>query len=174
VDLDKYYSEINTQHRWQGDVFASEDFSCDMPNDSIKYWMLLNRTCQMVENETKTVKISSLVFCALIPIEDFFTPQMPASKNKIKNIITGKTDNLAFLPTSDSIQSELIIDFNLIYTFSLNNSPKAPQKKLQLSSPYSEHILQRFSRWFYTVGIDDADLRDEEYINSLVEQCTPD
>ena len=53
--------------------------------------------------------------------------------------------------------------FNLIVTLPLQDGPEANQKILQLNSPFSEYVFQKFSRFFYSVGFNDENIKTAEY-----------
>lgn len=167
------YVTPKTEHRWQGDIYRSEDF-IKVPTPHVPYWMLLNRTCHLVEDKAtnRTVKLPYLVYCTVLPLSSFVNSSGSDSniKNQVSNLVNNKNEGQAFLPaTSDSgLNEPLVVDFNMIYSFSLADCPKADKKILQLSSPFGEHLVQRFSRWFYTVGYDDSEFKSKEYISSLV------
>ncbi|MGK5090534.1 hypothetical protein WDW89_00810 [Deltaproteobacteria bacterium TL4] len=168
-----YYTSINTNHRWQGDIYKSEDFGSSVPSSKIPLWMLVNRTCHLVESPSRSVKITHLVFCIVITLRDFIeaSGSQKNLKNQISNIVKGKTENLMFLPVDAQygVQEPLVADFNMIYSFDLTVCPTAEKKLTQLTSPFAEHLFQRFARWFYTVGFDDTELSGDDYIQNLVQ-----
>lgn len=170
------YTKINTSHRWQGDIYRSEDFTnSPVPADTIPYWMLLNRTCQLVESENQRVNLAYLVFCTVLPLHAFMKSSSSNSntRNQVSNIVKvkDKTDFVGFIPESSEfgINEPYVADFNMIWSFRFEDCPAAGNKLAQLSSPFCEHFMQRFSRWFYTVGYDDS-YKKPEYINALVDQ----
>jgi hypothetical protein len=165
------YEAPTYNHRWQGDIYSSQDFA-RVPTPHVPYWMLLNRTCQLVEGTDRGVKLPYLVYCTAIPITTFIdqTTSHLSLRNQVKNLVHNKNECNGFLPArpESGIEEPLVVDFNMIYSFPLADCPSAEKKVLQLSSPFTEHLIQRFSRWFYTVGYDDSELKSEEYIASIV------
>lgn len=169
----RYYIATSDSHRWQGDLYKSEDFNDPpVPSNKVPYWMLLNRTCHLVEGQGRSVKLPYLVFCTVTPLTAFVAGNTKNLKNQVSNIVKDKDENIGFLPeTSDHrIPEPLVADFNMIWSFRLEDCPSASQKVVQLSSPFAEHMFQRFARWFYTVGYDDSELRDDMYIKSLLKR----
>jgi len=46
------YAEIDTQNRWQGDIYPKSAFRLEsLPTPNVPYWMLINRTCHLYEGE---------------------------------------------------------------------------------------------------------------------------
>jgi hypothetical protein len=132
--------------------------------------MLATRTCQLVESDGRSVALGHLVYCAVVPLKTWVKGQNANLRNAISNLISGHSEHACFLPTSPShgIQAPLVVELNLIYSVSLDATPKANRKLAQLSSPFSEHVFQHLSRWFYTVGYDDTQFRSKAYIADLV------
>lgn len=166
-----FYTDNNCIHRWQGDIFATESFS-DLPasmHGNIGCWMLMNRTCQLLEGEGRSIKIPKLVFCPVLPLGKILATGKGAPKipNQISNIISGKTENFGFLPEGPcakvGLDSEYVVDFGAVLTHQIAKCPAANEKLAQLSSPFAEHLMQRFARYYATIGYDDASLRDKEY-----------
>lgn len=132
--------------------------------------MLLNRTCHLVENvDGRSIKIPSLVFCLVLPLRQFIETGKN-QRNHISNLIHNKTEFAGFLPESEEhgIPEPLVVNFNQVWTFNLIDCPEANRKVAQLSSPFVEHMIQRFSRWFYTIGYDDSPFRSEKYLSSII------
>ena len=167
------YVAPNHKHRWQGDIYRQQDFE-QVPTPQIPYWMLLNRTCHLVEDKdaNRSVKLPYLVFCTVLPLNTFIrgSGNKATLKNQVSNLVNNKDEGLAFLPEFPAfgLDEPLVVDFNMVYSFRLAHCPTADKKVLQLSSPFAEHLVQRFSRWFYTVGYDDSSIKSSSYIDSLV------
>lgn len=134
--------------------------------------MLLNRTCHLVEGHGRSVKLPYLVFCTVITLAAFIPDSRKNLKNQVSNIVKDKDEGIGFLPDSSGhgIPDPLVADFNMIWSFRLQDCPSASQKVAQLCSPFAEHMFQRFARWFYTVGYDDSELKADTYINALVKR----
>jgi len=173
LDLTNYFVTPDNKHRWQGDVYSTTDFNIatDTPTfNNIKYWMLMNRTCQLVEGNGREVKIPRLVYCPVIELEQFFGVGK-VSKNKLSHLLSGKADSAAFLPAgTPQFPTEAVVDFGAVTAFNLSECPAADKKKVQLASPYNEYLMQRFAQYYVTVGYDDGPLRDDNYIKGLVEK----
>lgn len=166
------YESPSRVQRWQGDVYPHGSFGPTKLPAGPPYWMVMNRTCHMIENTGRPLKLDHLVYCAVFPLEQTFAqgPGAPSLKNQITNLVKSRTEYLGFLPESEtfSVPYPLAVNFNLVFTVPINVCPPASSKLLQLASPFCEQLMQRFSRWFYTVGIDDEAMRSKEYINALV------
>lgn len=166
------YTVAKYEHRFQGDVYSGVNFT-KTPTPLVPYWMLLNRTCHLVESSNRQVKLPYLVFCAVVPLTTFISGKGQSIKNQITNLVNNKNEGQALLPADQEMEiaEPLVVDFNMIYSIKLDECPSASKKILQLSSPFGEHLVQRFSRWFYTVGYDDSELKSQEYIGSLIKIC---
>lgn len=165
------YEAPKYKHRWQGDIYSSQDFA-RVPTPHVPYWMLLNRTCQLVEDTNRAVKLPYLVYCTVVPITAFINNASSQLnlRNQVKNLVHNKNEWNRLLPArpESGIEEPLVVDFNMIYSFPLKDCPSAEKKVLQLSSPFAEHLIQRFSRWFYTVGYDDSEIKSDAYVDALV------
>lgn len=172
--IDHCYAELDTKNWWQGDVYPSSVFPLNsFPNDAVPYWMLINRTCHLYSGGGRDTKIPFLNYVAVYLLKDHLNSLPKESmKNGITNMIHGKSEGFVFLPSNDEypIISPLVINFNILYTLPFNKCPKPVNKCIQLSSPFCEHVFQKFSRYFYTVGYDDAHHRNKDYINKLLQQ----
>ena len=171
--LTECYTKIDTKHRWQGDVFPKNAFPQGLlPTQDVPYWMLLNRTCQLYEGAGRTLKLPFLNYVAVYSLESFLSLNRDGKslKNQISEIVR-RSEQVIFLPADPSIgiANPLVANLNLIYTFPANHTPSAAKKTIQLSSPFCEHVFQKFSRFFYTVGFDDEHIKSDEYINKLIE-----
>ena len=178
VVSEPFYTTNNLRHRWQGDIFSTENFT-SLPSTmhgDIGLWMVMNRTCHMLEGDGRVVKIPKLVFCPVIPLDRILQKgkNVPTIHNQIKNLIAGKNENFGFLPEGPSIEigpnSEHVVDFGAVLTQQLDKCPAADTKKAQLSSPFAEHLAQRFARYYSTIGYDDTSLRDKEYQAKLAKK----
>lgn len=168
------YSSIDGSHRWQGDVYPKTGFVvAKLPSPNVPYWMLVNRTCHLYEGGGRKPKLHYLNFAAVYPLQEFLVYGKDAKniKNQITSIISAN-EGVLFLPECPEfgIEVPLVVNFNLLYTFQIDDAPKSAEKILQLSSPFSEHAFQKFSRYFYTVGYKDDALKDKAYIAGLVEK----
>ncbi len=173
--VSEFYRNRDHENLWQGDIFNHLSFPADstLPTDQIEYWMLMNRTCQMYANGAgRAGKLTHLNYMGVLPLSNYlsFGKKEKSLKNQIKWLINGDT-NVIFLPESPAfgVNQPLIGIFNLIATVSSEKSPRPSQKTLQLSSPFSEHVFQKLSRFFYTVGFDDEELKNDDYYNRLAE-----
>jgi len=155
--LNQCYSQIDIAQRRQGDIYPSVEFQTGaLPDTPTPYWMLLNRTCQLYEQEGKGCKLYALNYAAVYPLADaILSGNSKASiKNQVSDYVNGRQEAFVFLPADpdQGIDAPLVINFNLIGTIDTNKCPIASKKCIQLSSPFSEHVFQKFSRFFYTVG----------------------
>jgi len=169
------YAEIDPANHWQGDIYSKENFNAEsLPNPNIPYWMLVNRTCHLYKGKGRDIKIPYLNFIAVQPVCDYAKSQNKNLKNAIKELMGSKLEGFIFLPAypEKDFNTHLVANFNLVHTFSVANSPSASEKLLQLSSPYCEHVFQRFSRFFYTVGYDDQAIKDDKFIEVVVDECS--
>ena len=167
------YCENDVGNRWQGDIYSKEGFTqTSLPNQKVPYWMLINRTCQLYTGEGRGVKLPFLNFITVIPLHDYIKSQDKNIKNAISDLVKGRLEGFQFLPAhpASGIENHLVANFNLIHTFKLSDTPDASVKLLQLSSPFCEHVFQRFSRYFYTVGFKDQDIKSPENIESIVSE----
>ena len=167
------YTACDPVSRWQGDLYKTEHFTQNaLPatGANVPLWMLANRTCQLEESEGRSVHLAHLVYFAVVPLKVWMKGQERNVRNAISNLVKGHSEHACFLPASSAhgISEPLVAEFNLIYSVKLGATPKATQKIAQLSSPFSEHVFQHFSRWFYTVGYDDTQFRTPTYLNGLV------
>jgi len=172
-DASAFYKVEHSSYRCQGDIYSASDFQPSaIPTSSYPFWMLLTRTCQLYENDStgRSVKIPYLVFCAVqkMPVWMAASQSSKSKKNQLKNIIHEKEDFLAFMPKGGELDSHLIVDFNMVYSVAFEKTPPSSAKKVELSHPFSEKIMQRFSRWYYTVGFDDEAIKDNRFIDALV------
>ena len=175
VKLNECYAKIDTNNYWQGDVYSSENFNRDaLPNPTIPYWMLVNRTCHLYKGDGREIKLPFLNFIAVQPACDYARSVNTNLKNAITDLVKSKLEGFLFLPAhpDQDVIGHLVANFNLIYTFSLDNVPDASDKLRQLSSPYCEHVFQRFSRYFYTVGYDDKNIKSNDFIEAIVDECS--
>lgn len=133
--------------------------------------MLVNRTCHVVEGGGREVKLPYLVFCVVVPLKDFIAGagDQKNLNNQISNIVNQKTESICYLPACKvaGIEEPLVADFNMVFSMKLADCPPANTKLLELTSPFSEHVFQRFSRWFYTVGFDDVSQKDKGHVGEL-------
>jgi hypothetical protein len=167
------YRTSDRVSRWQGDVYEAGNFvpgSLPATAAKIPYWMLVNRSCHLVEEGGRTVKLPYLTYCAVVRLSSFIGQDAKSVKNAIANLVNQKDDKACFLPASTEfgLTGALVANFSLVWTTPLEATPRARDKILQLSSPFSEHVFQRFSRWFYTVGYEDTVHRDNRYVQALV------
>ena len=168
------YADIDTENRWQGDIYSKESFNqTSLPTPNVPYWMLINRTCQLYQGEGREVKLPFLNFITVQPLVDFVKNQDKKIDNAISNLVNDKLEGFVFLPAhpDNNLDAHLVANFNLIHTFQVANSPDASDKLIQLSSPFCEHVFQRFSRYFYTVGYDDKNIKDKAFIKSVAQEC---
>ncbi|NQU65390.1 MAG: hypothetical protein HQ517_14065 [SAR324 cluster bacterium] len=174
-----FYTEIDTVNLWQGDVYHRSSFkpNAQIPTDKIEYWMIINRTCQLYSNPEKErkIKLTHLNFIAVYQLKDYLdygNGKNTKKLNKQIDWIINKDENVIFLPESShhNLDTPLIGLFNLIFTVNTEFSPEASQKKLQLSSPFSEHVFQKLSRFFYSVGFDDENLKIKTYYQKWADE----
>ncbi|MGH8219042.1 MAG: hypothetical protein ACREUT_10835 [Steroidobacteraceae bacterium] len=167
------YTARDPVSRWQGDLYRTEHFRPNsLPAAALNpLWMLATRSCHLVESEGREVKVGHLVYIAVVPLRTWIASQRQNMENAIKTLVKGAQENACFLPASPDhgVDVPFVADFNLIYSVRLDGSPAAARKTAQLSSPFSEHVFQRFSRWFYTVGYEDNEFRSNRYIEQLVQ-----
>ncbi len=169
--ISECYSKLDSTHRWQGDVYPAAAFSAnDLPNDKVPYWMIINRTCHLYEGGDRKPKLPYLNYAAVYPLHNFVEAGNKNIKNIISNIVNGKIESSVFLPhnLTYSVDTALVVNFNLIHTLSIDKCPSAHDKCIQLSSPFCEHVFQKFSRYFYTVGYDDTCFRTDSFIQELI------
>lgn len=171
--LTECYAKIDTVNRWQGDVYPRDAFPRGLlPTQDVPYWMLLNRTCQIYEGHGRTLKLSHLNYVAVYLLESFLSFERGRQnlKNQVVDIVK-RNEQVVFLPADQKIgiAKPLVANLNLIYTFPADRLPRAAEKVIQLASPFCEHVFQKLSRFFYTVGFDDEHIKSDDYINKLVE-----
>ena len=172
--LTECYADIDADNHWQGDVYSKDNFNLNsLPNPNVPYWMLVNRTCHLYQEDGRSIKIPHLNFIVVQPLIEFVRSQDKNIKNAIGELVNGRLEGFLFLPaySGNSLNIHLVANFNLIYSFSVANSPKASNKLIQLSSPFCEHVFQRFSRFFYTVGYEDKNIKNKKFIQSIVDEC---
>jgi len=168
------YNAIDADNYLQGDVYSKNNFTqTRLPTTDIPYWMLVNNTCHLYRGEGRDIKYPYLNFVAVDPLVNYVRHQGKNAENAIKWLVNDKIDNLLYLPAhpEGGIETPLVADFNRIFAFPLSDSPQSSDKLLQLSSPFCEHALQRFSRFFYTVGYDDSEIKSNEYIRAVSAEC---
>lgn len=171
--LTECYAKIDTVNRWQGDVYPRGAFpQGQLPTQDVPYWMLLNRTCQLYEGAGRTPKLPYLNYVAVYTLESFlsFNRDSRSLRNQILETVR-RNEQVIFLPADPKVRISrpLVANLNLIYTFSADRMPRAAEKVIQLASPFCEHVFQKLSRFFYTVGFDDAHIKSDEYVSKLVE-----
>ena len=171
--LTECYAKIDTVNRWQGDVYPRDAFPQGLlPTQDVPYWMLLNRTCQLYEGAGRTLKLPYLNYVAVSTLESFlsFKHDSKNLRNQIIEIVR-RNEQVVFLPADPKvgIPRPLVANLNLIYTFPADRVPRAAEKIVQLASPFCEHVFQKISRFFYTVGFDDERIKSDEYVDKLVE-----
>lgn len=166
------YAKLDTSNRWQGDVYPVSSFSTDsLPYKGVPYWMVINRTCHMYEGNGRVIKLPHLNFAAVYRLRDAIDLSKDV-KNQLSHIVNGKSDNIALLPENTNhyeVSEPLIVNFNILNTLPIEKCPPAIEKCIQLSSPFCEHVFQKLSRYFYTVGFDDENLKSKEYVEALIE-----
>ena len=171
--LTECYAKIDTVNRWQGDVYPRGAFpQGQLPTQDVPYWMLLNRTCQLYEGTGRTLKLRFLNYVAVYSLETFLL--LNRGQDSLKKQITyivKQNEQVVFLPADSKIgiPKPLVANLNLIYTFSADRMPRAAEKVIQLASPFCEHVFQKLSRFFYTVGFDDEHIKSDKYVSKLVE-----
>lgn len=167
------YAELDHKHRWQGDVYPKLAFpQKTLPTPEVPYWMLINRTCHLYEGEGRYLKFPYLNFVAVYPLHEYVSNRNdPKSIENQVNEIIKKGESVIFLPVLENsgIDTPLVANFNLLFTLRADMAPSASEKRLQLSSPFCEYTFQKFSRFFYTVGYDDEQIKSKTYISSLVD-----
>lgn len=172
--LNECYAEIDSANRWQGDIYPKEGFNqAKLPNLNIPFWMLVNRTCHLYEEGDREVKIPFLNFIVVTPLLDFLKNKKSSKTfNAISELINNKLEYHLFLPANSNagLNEHMVANFNLIYSFSVSDCPKASEKKVQLSSPYCEHVFQRFARFYYTVGYDDGYFKSKEFRKAVADE----
>ena len=150
-----------------------------MPGKSIDLWMLMNRTCHLVESQGRSLKTDYLTFCPVIKLSEFLiyekpagAQQIPSIKTQIKNIVKGQDESIGYLPLSaeHGMNEECVVNFNMVWSQNVVDCPGAESKNTQLSSPYCEHLMQKFARWFSAIGFDDEALKTNEAIEGLTEK----
>ena len=165
------YADIDAENRWQGDLYLKENFDqASLPTPNVPHWMLVNRTCHLYQGKLPYLNFIA-VYPLLIYIKNLESKQ--TIKNIISNLVNDNVEGVQFLPArpESGLDSHLVANFNLVYTFGVVNTPDASDKLIQLSSPFCEHVFQRFSRYFYTVGYDDQNLKDKEFIATIANEC---
>lgn len=168
------YSEIDAENHWQGDIYSKDSFDAgSLPNPNVPYWMLVNRTCHLYQGGGRSIKLPFLNFIVVTPLIDYVKNSDKNIKNAIKELVNGRLEGFLFLPAhpNSGLNTHLVANFNLIYSFGVSNSPKASDKLMQLSSPFCEHVFQRFTRYFYTVGYEDQNIKEEKFIQAVVDEC---
>jgi hypothetical protein len=168
------YADKDFSNWWQGDVYPSTSFrNASLPNRTIPYWMLMNRTCQLFRSKTRKDKLPYHSYAATLPFYDWILDcgTNETTLNKIRRVIR-QHEWLLFLPAypPHGSSTPLIVNFNLIYSFSSNESPEPSSKLLQLSSPFVEHSFQKFANFFYTVGFDDESIKSDENLERLARE----
>lgn len=169
--LNECYAGVDLANRWQGDVYSRNDFVTGaIPSDKVPFFMLANRTCQLYVGQGRDVKLQHLNFIAVRPIDEFLknTEQKKIVVAQLKEVIK-QNESLAFLPECPGLGTPHVVLFNYVITIPLISCPKPEKKILQLSSPFSEFVFQRFSRFFYTVGFDDERIKSNDYIEKLAD-----
>lgn len=177
--LTECYAEKDVENFWQGDIYSKDSFNAALlPNPNIPYWMLVNRTCHLYQGEGRDMKLPNLNFIVVTPLVDYIKnikskDKKVSVKNAVSNLINNKLEGFQFIPANPEagLEVHLVVNFNLIYSFSAADKPKPSEKIIQLSSPFCEHVFQRFSRFYYTVGYDDKNIKSKCYIASVVEEC---
>lgn len=174
--IEIFYSSTKRDHYCQGDLFKGSDFQ-NSPKPDVPYWMLANRNCHLFPHKQGGPKLKLLQFIAAYELKEFLHLNQDGKtiKNQIIEIIKERIDSAVFLPecsTHDITTPSLVGCFDRIYTLSISDCPKPEKKLMELSSPFSEHVFQRFSRYFYTVGFDDSELKSDSYVSSLIEAVT--
>lgn len=166
------YSPECFLHRCQGDVYSRSSFPNGGPDPAVPYWMVMNRTCHLYEGNARTVKLPHLVFCVVFDLTTLIKEGRQKTRNQVSALVTGKSDEYGFLPECPDagIDLPLVVSFNLIRSVSIEKCPAGTDKILQLRSPFCEQVMQRFTRWFYTVSVNDEPYRSREYIDWLTEQ----
>ncbi|MFK5914163.1 MAG: hypothetical protein QM484_07295 [Woeseiaceae bacterium] len=171
--LTECYAEIDVTNRWQGDVYPKEKFSEGvLPTPEVPYWMLVNRTCQLFVGEGRETKLPYLNFVAVVPLSDYIKNLNQGLNRAIPELVKGKLEGILFLPDypEGDLNEHLVVNFNLIYTVHVDKSPEASDKLMQLSSPFCEYAFQKFSRYFYTVGYDDKNIKSKSFIKTIVDK----
>jgi len=172
--LTECYAEIDVTNRWQGDVYPKENFSEGaLPTPEVPYWMLVNRTCHLVTDEGRDITLPYLNFVAVVPLSEYVKGITKKLDNAISELVKGKLEGFLFLPSypEGNLQKHLVADFNLLYSVHVSKSPEASSKLMQLSSPFCEYAFQKFSRYFYTVGYDDKNIKSKQFIKTIVDEC---
>lgn len=111
--------------------------------------------------------LSRIVFAGIL---NFSQSSRSVSKPEhLNNLIDDKIAKLMFLPPDGLIFTEpMIVDFELIQpVYSENVESILQGKKLQLSSPFRERLAQRFALHYSSIGIDDNEVKNPSYRESL-------
>jgi len=164
--LTQCYHERDVINRWQGDLFPMSSFEGGLPSNEVPYWMLANRTCQLVQS--RGIKLPYLVFIAVYPLDKFVVATKNL-KNQISDILSKQESCLYLPPSSDGqLNEHLVVDFNLLFSIKLAMCPPAAKKIVQLTSPFAEHAFQKFANYYYKVGYDDDSFKTDSYKESLI------
>jgi len=170
--ISECYTKLDVSNWWQGDIYPSNAFAHNtLLAAEVPYWMLLNRTCQLYFGEGRSPKLPCLNYAAVYPLHQAIKFSGDAKiKNIISALVNGKAEGFVFLPANQYyiINTPLVVNFNLIHTLPIKSCPEARDKCIQLASPFCEHIFQKFSRYFYTVGYDDKRFKSDSYISELI------
>ena len=173
IKINFVYAELDQDNRWQGDIYQLSSFRNFNRLPSVDYWMLANRTCQLYEKGNRKIKLNYLVYIAVYRLEQLLNYEKGHAKfkNQIKKLIK-ESEKHVYLPIfpERNIIKPLMANFNMIFTVPLENCPEAEQKILQLSSPFCEHVFQKFARFYYTVGYDDEVFKTDDHFQELADQ----
>jgi len=172
--LNECYADLDIENHWQGDVYLKDSFvQSSLPNPNVPYWMLVNRTCHLYQGGGRSIKLPYLNFVVVTPLIEHVKKSEKSIKNTIKDLVNDKLEGFLFLPAfpDRGLDIHLVVNFNLIHSFSVENAPKPSDKIIQMSSPFCEHVFQLFTRYFYTVGYEDQTIKSNEYIQSIIEEC---
>lgn len=94
--------------------------------------------------------------------------------NHIDNLVEDKITKFMLLPPDGTVFTEpMIVDFDLIHPLSGEEIEAVLMaKKLQLSSPFRERLSQRFAAHFFSIGIDDNEVKSPSYREKLKKHFT--
>jgi hypothetical protein len=112
-----------------------------------------------------------MVFMAIYKISRAFGN---LKKSLIENLVQNKVSKFMFLPPDGKEFDEpMIIDFDIVIQLDGSDPQEVERvlksKIIQLVSPFRERVAQRFAEHYFSIGIDDEEIRDREYVKKLKE-----
>ena len=191
---DFFDKNIDRLHLYQGDILNSCDIGLKSEDDDSTvpdFYMIITKTCDLsFDNPQESITRGGII--NLVPFRSLSSLTTPnnsiikkvinfiplisvfktSTSSKVGNIVKDKISRFMFVPPDGIILIEpMVVDFGLTTQIDGHDTTETSRllktKKLQLRSPFREKVAQRFAWHYMSIGINDSEIRNNNYINNL-------